>query len=267
MDINKPFKIIVAHPDDEILFFNSIITSANQIVICFGRCSNSEAVTSGRERLKLNYPFDNVKFLDIPESDVYDSLTFKNRTIIPEGVSVHKDHLSYKANFDNLREQLRKELAKGDTIFTHNPWGEYGHPEHVQVFSAIRSLVNEFNLSVFVNGYVSDKTFEMMTNRYFLLSTESFVAQPNDELGQKLKTIYMTNNCWTWGDDYKWPSMEIFYCLSTDGKNSFSIKTNSAYPPLNLLTKKFTKSFLAYQILRFIPDHFKSIMKRILKNK
>ena len=263
---NKSFKIIIAHPDDEILFFNSIITSANRIVICYGP-SNSEVVTTGRETLKLSYPFGNVKFLDIPESNVYDSLTFKNRRIIREGVSVHKDSISYASKFDILREQLRFELVKGDTVFTHNPWGEYGHPEHVQVFSAVSSLIDEFNLEVFVNGYVSDKTFEFMSKRYSLLSSESFVAQPNDELGQKVKKIYRTNNCWTWSNGYQWPSTEIFYRLLSNDEKSFSNHDKLSYPPLNVLAGKFTGSFLRYQILRFIPLKVKLILKRLLNIK
>jgi hypothetical protein len=196
---NKLHKIIVAHPDDEILFFNSIIPSAKEIILCYGPTS-SEEVSAGREKLKSTYPFENVRFLDV--------------------------------------------------IFTHNPWGEYGHPEHVQVFRAVHSLKAEFNLKIFVDGYVSDKTYGFMSKHYSLLSPQSFLGYPNNDLGQKVMEVYLRSNCWTWRKDYRWPSTEVFYKLADDNEATFAMPNNSSYPPLNILTRKFThgpfKSFLSH---------------------
>jgi hypothetical protein len=264
MHFKDSFKIIVAHPDDEILFFNSIITSANRIIVCFGPTSTSEDVTKGRERLKSSYPFSNVKFLDIPESNVFDTRSFKNRKIIREGVEVYKNSLSYSSKFDILKEKLRFELVKGDTVFTHNPWGEYGHPEHVQVFSVISSLTEELNLKVYVNGYVSDKTFELMSRRCSLFSPSSFINNPNNELGQEVKKIYILNNCWTWNYDYRWPCTEIFYKLLDKNEGLFQSHINSSYPPLNVLTEKYTNDKLTSLIKSFIPTKVKFIMKKII---
>jgi hypothetical protein len=63
---SKSFKVIVAHPDDEILFFNSMVEKASEIIICFGP-SSTKAISAGREMLKSSYPFDNETFLDIPD--------------------------------------------------------------------------------------------------------------------------------------------------------------------------------------------------------
>lgn len=259
------FKIIVAHPDDEILFFNSIISSAHKIIVCYGPSPSSREVTAGRKRLKLSPPFSNMKFLDISESNVYDAISFKNRKIIREGIEVFKDSLSYVSKFDILKEQLKLELVKGDTIFTHNPWGEYGHPEHVQVFSAISSLIDEFNLKIFFNGYVSDKTFEFMSKRCSLIGPESFVNHPNNELGQIVKKLYILNNCWTWDSDYQWPSTEIFHQLLGNDEPSFYRQFNSSHPPLNFLTSKFTSCYLIIRLKRFIPNKVKLIIKKIFK--
>jgi hypothetical protein len=246
---NKLHKIIVAHPDDEILFFNSIIPSAKEIILCYGPTS-SEEVSAGREKLKSTYPFENVRFLDVPESDVYDKASFKNRKMLREGISVRKNSLAYAARFDTLVAKLRLELALGDVIFTHNPWGEYGHPEHVQVFRAVHSLKAEFNLKIFVDGYVSDKTYGFMSKHYSLLSPQSFLGYPNNDLGQKVMEVYLRSDCWTWRKDYRWPSTEVFYKLADDNETTSAMPNNSSYPPLNMLTRKFThgtlKSFFTH---------------------
>ena len=39
--------------------------------------------------------------------------------------------------------KLSKSINYGETIFTHNPWGEYGHEEHIQVFRVIMALSKE----------------------------------------------------------------------------------------------------------------------------
>ena len=221
-------------------------------------------VTAGRKALKFSHPLNNIKFLDITESKVHDNRSFKYRKVTREGVEVYSDSMSYSSNFEVLIEQLRLELVKGDTIFTHNPWGEYGHAEHVQVFRAITSLIEELNLNVFVNGYVGDKTFEFMSNHYSLFSSESFIAHSNNELGQEIKQIYIFNNCWTWSNDYQWPPTEIFYRLLRTPEKSFYNQSNSSYPPLNVLKGKFTDSYLIIQFKRFIPNKVKLKLKKLL---
>jgi len=257
---DKIYKIIVAHPDDEILFFNSIILSAKKIILCFGPTS-SKAVTAGREKLKSTYPLKNVRFLDVLESDVYDKASFKNRRMVREGISVRKNSSAYAVRFDTLVEKLRLELEFGDVIFTHNPWGEYGHPEHVQVFRAVYSLKAEFNLEIFVDGYVSDKTYGFMSKHYSLLSPQSFLGYPNNELGEKIMEVYLRSDCWTWRKDYEWPSTEVFYKLADDNESTLATPNNSSYPPLNMLTRKF-----AHGLFRSTLSHMIWLLKvKVLK--
>ena len=40
--------IIVAHPDDEILFFSSLLKTVDKIVVCFGPSKN-QTLSKGRE--------------------------------------------------------------------------------------------------------------------------------------------------------------------------------------------------------------------------
>ena len=55
--------LIVAHPDDEILFFASILSSVKQIIVCFGLSPNQaedislfSSLNAGRMELMKNFP-------------------------------------------------------------------------------------------------------------------------------------------------------------------------------------------------------------------
>lgn len=41
-----------------------------------------------------------------------------------------------------------------DTIYTHNPWGEYGHAHHRMVFNAVHDLAIKYNKTVWVPNLV-----------------------------------------------------------------------------------------------------------------
>jgi len=59
--MSKTYKIIVAHPDDEIIFFSSILKSASKIIFCFGPAQD-KIVSSGREKIKKKLPLNNIFF-------------------------------------------------------------------------------------------------------------------------------------------------------------------------------------------------------------
>ena len=68
--MSKSYKIIVAHPDDEIIFFSSILKSASEIILCFSQ-TQDEFVSLGREKIKNKLPFKNFFFLDIKEANIF----------------------------------------------------------------------------------------------------------------------------------------------------------------------------------------------------
>ena len=73
----KKYKIIVAHPDDEVLFFSSILKRASQVIICFTDTEDS-TINIGRQHLKKKIPLNNYLFLDLKESDVLNTGNWNN---------------------------------------------------------------------------------------------------------------------------------------------------------------------------------------------
>ena len=68
--IGKKYAVVVAHPDDEILWASSILENAEKIIICFNDLSSNEKLSSSRSRLQLEYPLKNVHFLNIDEASI-----------------------------------------------------------------------------------------------------------------------------------------------------------------------------------------------------
>ena len=49
--MKKNYKVVVAHPDDEVIFFSSVLKSSSKTIICFNE-SEDKIVNEGREKIK-----------------------------------------------------------------------------------------------------------------------------------------------------------------------------------------------------------------------
>ena len=83
------------------------------------------------------------------------------------------------------------------------------------MFRAIKDLQKKFNLTILVNGYVSNKSYDLMKLQKHLLSNDYEYKKIDDVLSEKLKKIYISNFCWTWNDSYLWPKNEFFFKIIT----------------------------------------------------
>ena len=111
--------IVVAHPDDEILFFSSVIEAVDEIIICFGP-SSSKAVNDGRKRVQGRYPLKNIEWLNVQQSNVYFSTNFNSPKLNDYGIDVSKNKDHYETYLHHsLAQTLVKEpyylSVKGNT--------------------------------------------------------------------------------------------------------------------------------------------------------
>lgn len=115
--------VIVAHPDDESLFFAGLIMQKRKrpwTVIC---ATDGNADGNGTIRM-----------------DQFRQATKK--------MGVNKIHTlglpdEYNKRLDvELIEALLKDLRDFDEVYTHNPIGEYGHPHHQDVSYAVHKCFN-----------------------------------------------------------------------------------------------------------------------------
>ena len=123
---------------------------------------------------------------------------------------------SYDKNYNILLDELRKVIPQKSLIFSHNPWGEYGHEEHSQVFKAAFKIATETKSELYVTGYWSNLTKSYAQRKLHLLIPDYFIFKTNYAIFQKLREHYLNNGCWTWYKNYSLPCIELFYKIDTD---------------------------------------------------
>jgi LmbE family N-acetylglucosaminyl deacetylase len=131
---SKPSKLlIVAHPDDDAIFFGDWLTrNAKQTKVVCLTCSN-----------------DPVRFLE-----------FKN-SLSSAGV-VHFECFEHNASLDlfDCLDEIQTNLlrikneADWQEIVTHNIYGEYGHIQHVQTHEIVKKIFDNNKIQVYYNSNI-----------------------------------------------------------------------------------------------------------------
>lgn len=164
--------LVVAHPDDDVLWFSSILRRVDRVIMCF--LGNPERPKRGdaRKRVLARYPFP-VECLGIDVS-----------------------------NIDEARSRLRVELADCENVFTHNPWGEYGNVAHIEV----HRISVDFGHNPWFSNYVSDDTLR----HSFARVIEPVRFETDIETAHAVRDIYIEEGCWTAPAKHVWCREEYF---------------------------------------------------------
>jgi len=125
-----------------------------------------------------------------------------------------------------------KKISGYQNVITHNPWGEYGHEEHVQLYRVVKSLQAEMGFSIWFSNYCSYKSLVFMSQYASGFNSEPLTLKTNKTVSSDVAKIYKENGCWTWYDGYQWPDEETFI------KENAVEEKNPAYGsifPLNMI--------------------------------
>lgn len=191
--------IVVAHPDDEILWFGSLVCKVNRIVMCFGANPQFPKRALQRRQVVEDYPFRGIEFLDIPEP--VEDWTVESR--------------GNRSQRGRLLDQLRRSLGGIRTVFTHNPWGEYGHRHHRSVHAVMGLLARELEIEVFVSGYASVGALAQCSDVLRHGVARELASTTDRDVIRKIQSLYVENSCWTWQRTWNWPDREHFYVLGS----------------------------------------------------
>jgi hypothetical protein len=228
--------LVVAHPDDEVLWFSSILEDVGNILVCFLDVSSRPDWSAGRRESLRTYPLKGVISLGLTESEVFNGAAWPDPAPSEFGLNVARrtgtlpgySFETYKSNFERLKAELRLKLTGIRNVITHNPWGEYGHEEHVQVFRAVDALRVELDFRVWFSNYFSSRSYGLMLRYLAEFDGVYQVLKTRPELGKRVQEIYSRNNCWTWFLDYQWPESEGFLLWEGDGLNTS--KAGAVFP-------------------------------------
>src|SRR6186713_1548134 len=188
--------VVVAHPDDEALWLSSAVATADRIVFSFGDIFDKPRESEARRRAVAALPLSGIVNLGIPESGAGwkasqvrleyggGSPERQRQPERSEGNPQKRQRRDagrdaeqleptpsdilifdaaararYESNYAKLLEGLRASLSGCRDVYTHNPWGEYGHSEHVQVYRAVTALQDELGYTVWFSNYVDGRNW------------------------------------------------------------------------------------------------------------
>ncbi|WP_238391504.1 MULTISPECIES: PIG-L family deacetylase [unclassified Mycolicibacterium] len=255
--------MVVAHPDDEILWFSSILRQCKRVLVCFGASATStESWDDGRAVMMDTYPLSKVRFLRLRQSDAFEASNWNKPREADCGLQLPRRKCPlYEKNAEELLQLLAVELRHERVVVTHNPWGEYGNEEHVQVFRVLTELKEKIGFDLYVDGYVSDRSAKLMSRSAHALEGNPLVYKTNRALAHALRNQYLKNDCWTWMVDYVWPSHESFYRVAAGASGDEAGIPVSI--PLNYITYNFNRSPIRKIVSKTLPASVKLRMKRV----
>src|SRR3989304_1382689 len=117
--------LVVAHPDDEALWFSSILERVDEIVICFMDVVSRPDWSEGRRRCRASYPLQKAMFLGLQESEVFNGADWLEPVLTQYGLEVSKQTNSfpgfsakrYRNNYEELRQRLSMRLRNRRNVF------------------------------------------------------------------------------------------------------------------------------------------------------
>ncbi len=228
--------LVVAHPDDEILWFGSIAAEVDKIVICFLNDPAHPEMANRRRQTLREHPWKKkLVCLELEETGSFACAKWPIPATTKYGLEiVHapKVRSAYRKCAKSLRRHLQPIIQQADNIFTHNPWGEYGHEEHVLVHSVVSALAEENGKATWYSNYASNWSHDLMLRYLDMQKKEYFSAAVDVPAMQAIAKIYSRHDAWTWLDDYSWFDKEYFVrgpLVRTEGPSSGSMF------PVNLL--------------------------------
>ena len=226
--------IVAAHPDDELLWFASILRHVERVVLVYEDYWPDPRMGDARRAALDAHPHPGVSSLGLSEAATYGCADWNRPVPTEYGMALgHRTSLRnakqaarrllgrgsapregvqrrYRANFDAIVSRLRPMLRPGANVFTHNPWGEYGHEDHVQLFRALDLLREEIGFTLWMSNYCTERTLPFALT-YFDERDHDWIALPTDrDYAEDVADVYRRAGCWTWSDTWNWFRTECF---------------------------------------------------------
>ncbi|RKT47475.1 PIG-L family deacetylase [Thiocapsa rosea] len=229
--------LVVAHPDDEILWFSSVVGEVSKVIVVYSENPNDPGLGQKRDELFAAYPLDTAELIGLAECRSFNTAGWPNARRSAYGLELIAPLTvrdAYRHNYERLATLLDEALKNAQVVLTHSPWGDYGHEDHVQVYAAVAAAQHKHGFQIWYPGYVSDRSWQLMQKSVLGFSHTYTTMNTNLTLAYDLAALYRDYDCWTWYDDYVWPTHETFF-LDSDLVSATTSTTVGGNFPVNVL--------------------------------
>lgn len=184
---DKDITLLIAHPDDEALFLWPFLDRVKRIV-----CASSDQSNLSRqwcsERGKCVAEVGELLGCEI-DCGVLDSEFYR--------LSTRDGRL--KAELDALIDRI----GSPEILATHNPWGEYGHIDHMLMHHVGRTVQAWHGCQLLTTDIAVSQSPAWLSIEPFGLIQNAEYEGPNEHmldrnLFDRIKAIYDARGCWTW---------------------------------------------------------------------
>jgi len=183
--VSKNMVMLVAHPDDEVIFGWPVLKEAKRIICCSSDLHNPERAWC-KDRLAALKEVGSLVDAEVFCLD-YNSEFYRLST--RDG----KLNEFVEEVLDLLRCLIPK--YEDDIIFTHNSWGEYGNIDHILV-NQIARLTDR---KIITTDIAIDAGWFKVENLFLKEEISKHTIDLN--FYEKCKKIYDKYGCWTWSKD------------------------------------------------------------------
>lgn len=206
--------LVVAHPDDEVLWFSSILDTVTSIVIVFVDTEQRPERDDARRASLAEHEFrDKLVSLELEQVKSHNASDWPRPAETNYGLKLDRSpalDAPYVEQAARVAVALAPHIRGAENVFTHNPWGEYGREDHVQLSKVATSLANENGASIWYSNYVSGKSSRLMRRYLHGFANEYFTMTVDGPRARQIADTYMRNGTWTFDDDYVWFPSECF---------------------------------------------------------
>lgn len=177
----KPSKLlIVAHPDDEAIFFGDWLMEnrGTAKVVCLTSSMDFDWHSHDKSRTRFKEFKDSLREAGV---NYFECLGMENPTL---------NNLEYKDDYKNILKRIKLE-TEWQQVVTHSQYGDYGHMQHIETHDIVKEVFPSDKIHVYKNS-----TTRLPTNRKRIL-TDQYVSQ------QEYCINEIKNSEWTGSDWYK----------------------------------------------------------------
>jgi hypothetical protein len=106
--------MIVAHPDDDILWLGSVLDKVENIIFCFNDIPRNPAIGSARKKVIAEYPLRNVVSLGITEPLSFNQADWSQPVTTEYGIELVKSKVldaAYRESYEKLVDLVRGSVA------------------------------------------------------------------------------------------------------------------------------------------------------------